>query len=801
MMDRQDIAVGVGGEGGISDDGIISENVGGYLPIIEQGESTAGGCRYRQAINPGPGGFVDADTNFGLVREYLSHGSRSYVPQKQPTAQEVLLKTLQRGPTTILLLGGHTNLALLLMSHPEVKSNIEHIYLMGGSVNGSNPTGCCPKGSSDTSCSSLSCGTKGNLFSAFNSNPDAEFNVFMDPFAAFQVFHSGRPITEIPLDVTNQVPITKLFINDLEKTRETLEANYAFQTFKMIRDTWYGDGFFKNSYFLWDTFASAVAISGMLNGHDINLNKYAVLEYKNVTVVTSDQPYGVQDSSDPFFYNRTTPRFHLQKNGVHSGHVERGIEDPFCFNPNGRGTCKDGAIMEVLGEGGARIQVAVKPKKYVGGNSTLGLQIYEDYLHDLNKWSQRGRFSFKTDFPNYKRVFYQKHDSSIRGKPVVFDMDMSPGDMISLFYLLKAPVELIDLKAVTVTATGWANAAAIDIVYDMLHMMGRDDVDVGLGSYFALNQPFVSYSTNGDCKYQQAIPNGAGGMLDSDTLFGFARELPQSPRGYTAQNSVEFGAPRNTEHPKERQPLANEVLLKVFNRTSSKERVTILASGPLTNIATFLSSYPSFQTKIEELYITGGSIQPGAYSWPKVNPEGRGNLFTIPQNKDAEFNFFLDPEAAHQVLNSSLNITLIPIDATGQVPLSETYLEILKKAPKTAELSFVYRLLSRIWKLHKTGDPYKFTNYLVGETLAAAVLVNPHSIKTMFNKTRIQVEATGDISTDGVIRVDPNGTPIRYVSHVDSLAYIQQLTSLLSSPNNTAVVPSYKSQKLKWKKC
>lgn len=36
MMDRDDVAVGVGGEGGIGEDGTILQDVGGYLPIIEQ---------------------------------------------------------------------------------------------------------------------------------------------------------------------------------------------------------------------------------------------------------------------------------------------------------------------------------------------------------------------------------------------------------------------------------------------------------------------------------------------------------------------------------------------------------------------------------------------------------------------------------------------------------------------------------------------------------------------------------------------------------------------------------------------
>ena len=82
------------------------------------------------------------------------------------------------------------------------------------------------------------------------------------------------------------------------------------------------------------------------------------------------------------------------------------------------------------------------------------------------------------------------------------------------------------------SATGWSNAATIDIIYDVLHMMGRDDIPVGLGEYFALGQAYLPFNSTGDCKYRQGIPNGAGGFLDSDTLFGLARDLPQSPRRF-----------------------------------------------------------------------------------------------------------------------------------------------------------------------------------------------------------------------------------------------------------------------------
>ena len=62
--------------------------------------------------------------------------------------------------------------------------------------------------------------------------------------------------------------------------------------------------------------------------------------------------------------------------------------------------------------------------------------------------------------------------------------------------------------------------------------MGRDDIPVGLGDIFATNQSDAIFSSVGDCKYTKAIPHGSGGLIDSDTLYGLARDLPRSPRRY-----------------------------------------------------------------------------------------------------------------------------------------------------------------------------------------------------------------------------------------------------------------------------
>lgn len=94
---------------------------------------------------------------------------------------------------------------------------------------------------------------------------------------------------------------------------------------------------------MWDSFTSGVAVSIMRNkaqNYSNGENEFAEMEYMNITVVTSNKPYGISDGSNPFFDARKVPKFNLKKNGVHSGHVQTGLRDPFCVVKNGKGKCK-----------------------------------------------------------------------------------------------------------------------------------------------------------------------------------------------------------------------------------------------------------------------------------------------------------------------------------------------------------------------------------------------------------------------------------------------------------------------------
>lgn len=65
----------------------------------------------------------------------------------------------------------------------------------------------------------------------------------------------------------------------------------------------------------------------------------------------------------------------------------------------------------------------------------------------MNRREETGRFNLSTQFPYYREErFIPDLSNTQLGKPVLFDMDMSAGDFLTLFYLLKVPVEIIDLK-------------------------------------------------------------------------------------------------------------------------------------------------------------------------------------------------------------------------------------------------------------------------------------------------------------------------------------------------------------------
>ncbi len=101
----------------------------------------------------------------------------------------------------------------------------------------------------------------------------------------------------------------------------------------------------------------------------------------------------------------------------------------------------------------------------------------------------------------------------------------------------------------------------------------------------------------------------------------------------------------------------------------SEERITVVTTGPMTNLALAIRLEPKILEKIEEVVLMGG-----AYTNGNVSPA-------------AEFNIYVDPEAAHIVFTSGLKVKMFGLDVTRKVlVLPEIVARMAKINNKASEL-------------------------------------------------------------------------------------------------------------------
>ncbi len=193
--------------------------------------------------------------------------------------------------------------------------------------------------------------------------------------------------------------------------------------------------------------------------------------------------------------------------------------------------------------------------------------------------------------------------------PIIIDCDPGHDDAVALMLAVASPE--IDLLAVTTVAGNTTLDKTTANAIRVLDVVGQD-TPVGAGA----DRPLVR-----DLVVAEHVHGPSG--LDGPDLRPPSRE-PDPLR------AVELIARALEESPRP---------------------VTLVPMGPLTNIALFLAVYPELVPKVERIVLMGGSI-------------GMGNVTPA-----AEFNIYVDPEAAARVFGSGLDVTMIGLDVTLQALL------------------------------------------------------------------------------------------------------------------------------------
>ena len=299
-------------------------------------------------------------------------------------------------------------------------------------------------------------------------------------------------------------------------------------------------------------------------------------------------------------------------------------------------------------------------------------------------------------------------------RSVLIDCDPGSDDALAIFAALNSP----DLDVVGLTTVG-GNATIDDTTRNalaILEIAGRADVPVWRGA----GSPLV-----GEFRFGYDY-HGEGGM------------------------GIRLEPPTTSEQP---EPGVDAIVHAVLARPGE---LTLIALGPLTNVALALRQEPRLAEEVVEIIVMGGAV------------EAPGNV-----TDHAEFNIYNDPAAAAAVFDSGAQVTLVGLDVTEQVAVwrgDEPWV-----GGDSATASWARRILGAWFALHPDRDPYG-----LHDPLAVAAAIDTTLLSS--RQGRVDVETTrGDRLGKTTAHYGPG--PVRVALDVDAERAVSLITGLIRGEN------------------
>ncbi len=258
--------------------------------------------------------------------------------------------------------------------------------------------------------------------------------------------------------------------------------------------------------------------------------------------------------------------------------------------------------------------------------------------------------------------------------PVLIDCDPGHDDAMALLLALASPeLELLGVSTVHGNQTldkTTANALRV------LEFAGRRDMPVAAGA----ERPLVR------------APRVAAHVHGETGLDG--PDLPPPAGAPAMTHAVDFLADR----------------LRMASGA-----VTLVPTGPLTNIALLLSRHPDVAGDIERIVLMGGAIAEG-----NVTPA-------------AEFNIWVDPEAAARVFASGLDVTMVGLDVTHRALMTAAHAERLRAGGR------VGTMVAELWDFYRRWHSriYDFPGTPVHDALAVAHVIRGDLLRTELRNVEV----------------------------------------------------------------
>lgn len=312
--------------------------------------------------------------------------------------------------------------------------------------------------------------------------------------------------------------------------------------------------------------------------------------------------------------------------------------------------------------------------------------------------------------------------SADNGKPgqnrVIIDTDPGVDDALALLLAMRSPE--LKIEGITAVAGNVPLTLTLPNALRMVEIAGRTDIPVAAGASAPLLRRLVTATyAHGE--------NGLGGAV--------------------------FPEPKGT-------PVAEPAA--AFIRQTVRKfpgEITLLTIGPLTNVAAALNSDPELAHMIRGLVMMGGSLSGG-----NITPA-------------AEFNIYVDPEAARIVFQSGVPITMVGLDVTRKTSLTEEHVRTLEAAQNP-----VSRAAATIGR--NALNHNRERGFLVGpnmhDSLAIAGFIDPTILQTQHYY--VDVETTGELTAGETLGYSPNAGDLRRKAGTEKDAAAANMTIRGSAP-------------------
>jgi len=298
-----------------------------------------------------------------------------------------------------------------------------------------------------------------------------------------------------------------------------------------------------------------------------------------------------------------------------------------------------------------------------------------------------------------KELIFMEHDGAV-------------DDLLSQLLLMTMVDK--EIIGINVTPADCFIEPATESTYKILQLFGRENIEIGRSDGYGIN----------------AFPSEWRARPEIINALPLLINLPKPPNPYDYKEASR---------------------LLIGKLIEADRKVSILMTGPCTNLVKAIKNEPLLKQKIKKIVWMAG-----AFRTP-------GNVQTYQHDGSAEWNIYWDSKSSKELLEMNLPLVFIPLDVTNKVPVTKTF---LSKLAYQADFK-LSNLAGQFWALTIDTIPNYYYTYFMWDMLATSYLAIPEE----FTVEKVKASVSERPPNEGQTVIGTSGYEITMATDVNSNAF------------------------------